>query len=79
VVCDILVAHDTSIYPLNAPQNLASVDLVWRDFVIFEVLLAIGAFSVNQLALLLLNVIEIFVEMIVAVVMEEPGSLWNLL
>jgi hypothetical protein len=66
--------------PLSAPQSLASVDLGWRDFVIFEVLLAIGAFSVIQLALRSLNAIETSAWMIVVVVvaMEERGSLWSL-
>jgi hypothetical protein len=52
--------HDTVDPLLNAPQSPASVDLAWRDFLIFEVFLAIGAFSVNQLASLSLSEIEIF-------------------
>jgi hypothetical protein len=61
--CDIVVYdsrawHRDVVGPSSAPQSLASVDLEWRDFVIFEVLLAIGAFSAIPLEWLSQNVIE---------------------
>jgi hypothetical protein len=62
VACDVVVHRDVSVDRWsNGPQSLASVDLVLRRYAIFEVLLAIGAFSVIRLALLLLNEIEISV------------------
>jgi hypothetical protein len=61
VACDVVVHRDVSVRWSNGPQSLASVDLVLRRYAIFEVLLAIGAFSVIRLALLLLNEIEISV------------------
>lgn len=77
VACDVDVLHGAYVQSLNDPQSLASVDLVSLRCAIFEVLLAIGAFSVNRLALQLLNEIEISAWMIVAVEVEEQGSLWN--
>jgi hypothetical protein len=58
VACDVDVRRDVSVR-LNDPQSLASVDLVWRRYAIFEVLLAIGAFSASRLALLSPSGIEI--------------------
>lgn len=45
-----VVVHRGVVVRLNDPQSLALVDPVWRRYVIFEVLLAIGAFSGIQLA-----------------------------
>jgi hypothetical protein len=79
VACDADEHRDVCVRWLIDPQSLASVDLLLRRYAIFEVLLAIGAFSVIRLALLLLNEIEISVWMIVAVVVgvEERGNLWS--